>query len=227
MLLAIDTATQTLGLALYDGTTLIAEQTLYIGNQHSDVLAPMVEMLLTRAEITMDDLSMIAATRGPGIYRHLRVGIALAKGLAVGANLPLIGINTLDIIAASQTFTNSRHRLFCVLQGTRQTIIAGEYRVKKGRWQPIGEAVITTWDDLFTDLNKTLYYIAGEIDDRCYDAINSFEEQDNIALTLVDPIRRHRRTGFLAQLAWQRYHAGDAATFVPDAFDPIYLNLLD
>lgn len=225
MLLAIDTATKSLGLALYDGISLHAEQVWQIGNNHNALLASTVASLLATCDVAVNDLTAIAVAKGPGNYRHLRTGIAYAKGIAVGKQLPLIGISTLDIIASAQTFTNSRHRLFCVLQSSRERIIAGEYRVKKGQWRPMNAPEMTTWDDLFSNLNKTLYYVAGEVDETGREAIEAANEHEDVSITLVNAARGQRRAGFLAHVAWERYHAKGQDAFMPAKMTPTYVNL--
>ncbi|MEO1286376.1 MAG: tRNA (adenosine(37)-N6)-threonylcarbamoyltransferase complex dimerization subunit type 1 TsaB, partial [Chloroflexota bacterium] len=131
MLIAIDTATKYLGLALYDNQQLIAEQLWRTGNKHNLILAPSIQQMLDTCDVSPSDLTMVAVANGPGSYTGLRIGVALAKGLATVNQLPLIGISTLDIIAIGQHFSNTRHRLLAILPAGRGRIIAGEYRVKK------------------------------------------------------------------------------------------------
>ncbi|MEO0595618.1 MAG: tRNA (adenosine(37)-N6)-threonylcarbamoyltransferase complex dimerization subunit type 1 TsaB [Chloroflexota bacterium] len=223
MLLAIDTATKMLGLALHAGDTLIAEKMWRTGNKHNMILAPTIEHMLTICDVDKSDLTMIAVANGPGSYAGLRIGVALAKGMAAVKNLPLIGVSTLDIIAAGQTFTNTRHQLICVVQAGRKRIIAGVYQVKKGRWEAVETPEITTWADLLASLEGS-YYVAGEVDPAGREAIAMTEDNEELSVSLVEAARRARRTGFLAQEAWRRYHAGEPSDFLPAKLTPVYLN---
>ncbi|NJN55891.1 MAG: tRNA (adenosine(37)-N6)-threonylcarbamoyltransferase complex dimerization subunit type 1 TsaB, partial [Anaerolineae bacterium] len=83
MILAIDTATRWLGLALHNGTAVQAELGWRCQNNHTIELAPAIENLFQQTSITPADLSAITITIGPGSYSALRVGLALAKGLAL------------------------------------------------------------------------------------------------------------------------------------------------
>jgi tRNA threonylcarbamoyladenosine biosynthesis protein TsaB len=222
MLLAIDTATRFMSLALHDGTTLIAEQTWRIGNQHNTLLAVAVQHMLTVCEVTMPELSVIAVTHGPGSYSGLRIGVAFAKGVAAVNKLPLVGVSTLDMLVAGQPFQNTRYKLLAILQAGRGRIIAGEYRVKKGRWDAAAAMQITTWDALLQNLEGS-YYITGEVDDSGRQAIATAKQQA-ASLTLVDPATRTRRAGFLAQEAWRRYQAGQEGDFLPAKLMPMYMN---
>ena len=102
MLLAIDTATSLLGIALHDGDRLLAECTLVVDRSHSAVLAPMIKQIMERTGVTGDELTGLAVSVGPGSYTGLRIGVALAKGMAAARGLPLVPVTTLDTLAAGQ-----------------------------------------------------------------------------------------------------------------------------
>ena len=78
MLLAIDTTTRFVSIALYNGVEILAEQTWQSLNQHTEQLAPAVYHMMERAEIEMDELTGLGISTGPGSYTGLRIGIALA-----------------------------------------------------------------------------------------------------------------------------------------------------
>ena len=96
MLLAVDTSTAQLGLALYDGATVAAELTWTSRARHTVELAPALSGLMSRVGLSMSDLSALAVALGPGSFTSLRVGLAFVKGLALARKLPIIGVPTLD-----------------------------------------------------------------------------------------------------------------------------------
>jgi tRNA threonylcarbamoyladenosine biosynthesis protein TsaB len=221
MLLAIDTATKILALALHDGDTLIAEQMWHTANRHNTLLASSVQQMMEICNVSMTELTAIAVTIGPGSYTGLRIGVAFAKGMASANHLPLIGVNTLDSIAVAQAFHNTRHQLLTVIPAGRGRIIAGEYQVKKGRWEALNEPTIMTWDELLEGREGS-YYIAGEIDEKGREVIAAAQAND-MSVILLDAARRIRRAGFLAEEAWRRYHDGQAEDFFSAKLVPIYL----
>lgn len=224
MLLAIDTATKYLGLALHDGHTLLAEQAWRTGNRHNELLAVTIQQMLAASEVTVDDLTLIAVANGPGSYTGLRIGVAMAKGLASAKQLPLIGVSTLDALAAAQPFHHTRHRLIAVVEAGRGRVIAGTYHVKKGRWVAADEPDILRWEDLLDAEKLTeTYYITGEINELGLAAIDA-ARANQIAITLMHPAYRLRRAGFLAQEAWRKYEVGDAHDFAPAKLLPVYMN---
>jgi len=102
VLLAIDTATHLIGLALYDGTQVINQSVWTSDNYHTVELAPAIEKALKKSSIDHGDLGAIAVASGPGSFTGLRIGIALAKGLALVQQKPIIGVPTLDTLALAQ-----------------------------------------------------------------------------------------------------------------------------
>ncbi|NTW35799.1 MAG: tRNA (adenosine(37)-N6)-threonylcarbamoyltransferase complex dimerization subunit type 1 TsaB, partial [Syntrophobacteraceae bacterium] len=97
MILAVDTSTPQIGLALYDGARVLAES-LWISKARQTVeLAPAVAEMLARTGQTIAEVTALAVALGPGSFTSLRVGLSFVKGLALSRNLPLIGIPTLDV----------------------------------------------------------------------------------------------------------------------------------
>lgn len=96
--LAIDTATEVLGIALSTGGERRVT-TVRIGLKHSETLLPWIKFLIEDSGIKLDDLQLIVCSLGPGSFTGLRIGLATAKGLAAGSHCPLIGIPGLDALA--------------------------------------------------------------------------------------------------------------------------------
>jgi tRNA threonylcarbamoyladenosine biosynthesis protein TsaB len=199
MLLAIDTATRSMSLALHDGQVLLAEQTCVAGKQQNSQLAPTIDYLTTMCGITLADLKAVAVCQGPGSYTGLRVGVALAKGIATTARLPLVGITTLDIVAAGVTECNTRATLIAAVQAGRGRIIAAHYQRKANQWFSKTDPQITTWASLMAGLEAGTYFITGEIDDKAEAAMGN--APDGVVLKPVSVSNRARRAGNLAELA--------------------------
>jgi tRNA threonylcarbamoyladenosine biosynthesis protein TsaB len=99
-ILGIETATKAASVALIDETRLIAEYRLSLEQQHSEKLLPMIDILLKETQLSLSDISAIAVSTGPGSFTGLRIGLATAKGLAMGSPLPLLPVPTLEALAA-------------------------------------------------------------------------------------------------------------------------------
>jgi len=136
MLIAVDTSTAQVGLAVYDGDQVLGEMTWTTRQHHTTELASALSGLLNRCGVTMDMVHAAAVAIGPGSFTSLRVGLSLVKGIALARNLPVVGIPTLDVIAAAQPVTT--HPLIAVLQAGRKRIAIGGYQSDGVGWQAEG-----------------------------------------------------------------------------------------
>jgi tRNA threonylcarbamoyladenosine biosynthesis protein TsaB len=216
MLLAIDTSTAQIGLALYDGATVLAELVCTSKLRHTQELAPALAGLLARCGKTMQDVEALGAAIGPGSFTSLRVGLAFVKGLALARHLPLVGVPTLDVVAAS--VPPSDKKLAAVLQAGRGRLALVWYKPTENGWQADGPARVTTAEELEHKIRKPVL-ICGEMtaEDR-HILARKFKN-----VTLSSPAQCVRRPGILAEIAWTRWQAGqvDAAATLA----PVYLHV--
>jgi tRNA threonylcarbamoyladenosine biosynthesis protein TsaB len=108
ILLAIETATQRGSVALLRGSKVLASRSIGSDFEHSKTLNPQIDELLKSQGIQIDDVNAVAVSQGPGSFTGLRVGIAFAKGMAMGLNIPLIAIPTFDVLFEGWRQDNSR-----------------------------------------------------------------------------------------------------------------------
>lgn len=208
MLLAIDTASEQMSVALTSATEILAEHSWRSANHHTAELAPMAARMLHSSGVTAADLSAVAVAIGPGSYTGLRIGLAFAKGLALAQALPLIGVPTLDIIAYAQP--PSHRILLAVVRAGRGRIVVGEYESREGSWEPTGAPVLTNWLDVLENLPDG-HWLCGEID-------RDTRAQLEGRAWVCTPSQALRRAACLAELARMRLSAGhvaDAATLEP------------
>lgn len=100
LVLAIDTATKIGSVALYDDKIgVIGEINLYVKVNHSNVIMNAVDSLFKLSGLTIKDVDRIAVTIGPGSFTGIRIGTAIAKGLAYSLKKPIVGVNELDVLA--------------------------------------------------------------------------------------------------------------------------------
>ena len=103
LLLALDTSTRQASIALCSESELYGEYSWHISNNHSVELLVNIQRLVAECGKTMPDIEAVAVARGPGSFNGLRVALATAKTLAFALKIPLVGVGTLDIIAAQQS----------------------------------------------------------------------------------------------------------------------------
>jgi len=100
-LLAVDTALGACSVAVLDGAAVLAHQFLEMTRGHAEALAPMVDDTMRQAGVAFGALDRLAVTTGPGTFTGQRVGLAFMRGLRVGLKKPLIGVTTLEAMAAA------------------------------------------------------------------------------------------------------------------------------
>ncbi|HLF27063.1 MAG TPA: tRNA (adenosine(37)-N6)-threonylcarbamoyltransferase complex dimerization subunit type 1 TsaB [Anaerolineae bacterium] len=215
MLLAIDTATRYASLALHDGGAVRAEMTWEISDRHTVELMPRLAWMLEQVGLRAGALTGLAVSIGPGSFTGLRVGLAIAKGLALANSLPVVGIPTLDVVAYAQTV--HKGPLVAVLQAGRSKLAARRYRRARGAWRAQGEVMVTTVDRIGAEWTAPTW-LCGELSAAEREAIGA---RLGARVILVEPARSLRRAGFLAELGWQRLRTGDADDL--DALKPIYI----
>jgi tRNA threonylcarbamoyladenosine biosynthesis protein TsaB len=98
-ILGIETSGTLGGFAVVDEDRLICELVSDVTGRHVEHSVEMIDDLLSRSSLLLDDLDGVAVSLGPGSFTGLRVGLATAKGICLGSGLPLVGVPTLDCIA--------------------------------------------------------------------------------------------------------------------------------
>ena len=99
LILAIETATQSVGVALANERGVVAHLEVRQGRRHAETVVPAVEQLLAHAEASMAEITRIAVDVGPGLFTGLRVGVATAKAYALALDVPVVAISSLELVA--------------------------------------------------------------------------------------------------------------------------------
>jgi tRNA threonylcarbamoyladenosine biosynthesis protein TsaB len=161
--------------------------------------------------LKVKDLQALAVTTGPGSFTGLRIGLALAKGLALARHIPLIGVPTLDVLAASQPVQNLP--LVVLIQVGRGRLAAGRYTSNGNAWKAVSVIEVLAVEVLARRIQQPTL-VCGEI---------TAEERRILGrkrktVILASPAQSLRRPSFLGELAWQRWQSGqvdDPATLAP------------
>jgi tRNA threonylcarbamoyladenosine biosynthesis protein TsaB len=135
LILAFDCSSPTGSVALLEGPRVLARESLDPARRSARTLAPAIEQSLKIAGIQPRDVELIATTTGPGSFTGLRVGVTMAKTLAYALNCDLVGLNTLDVLAAQATqaeILGETGIIHAVLDAQRKELFAGRYQVSQG-----------------------------------------------------------------------------------------------
>lgn len=214
MLLAVDTSTRAMGIAIFDGHNVLSQESWQTSQHHTVELAQAVKNNINRIGVSVDDLTGLGVALGPGSFTGLRIGMAFMKGIAFHQQLPLVGIPTLDITAESQPVREAE--LAAVLKAGRDRYAVGWYRAEDGRWISRGRVDNFSLEELLEKIEGPIQ-IAGELSPETHRELS-----DNPHVSLASPVESYRSPAVLAQLAWSKWKKGDDGN--PAAISPIYLN---
>jgi len=127
--LAIETATDMCGLALLEDERLVSEMSFRHRMSLSQRLAPNLGHLLHDACQTLQEVDLIAVSTGPGSFTGLRVGVVMAKTLAWILSKPVVGVSTLEALAANASLWEAHNMLLCpIIHARRGEVYAAIYR---------------------------------------------------------------------------------------------------
>lgn len=131
LVLAIDTATKIGSVALYDDKIgVIGEINLYVKVNHSNVIMDAVDSLFKLSGLNIKDVDRIAVTIGPGSFTGIRIGTAIAKGLAYSLKKPIVGVNELDVLA--HMGENREDIIVPLIDARKERVYFSKYRYVDG-----------------------------------------------------------------------------------------------
>lgn len=134
-ILALDTATEACSAALLNQQQIDARFEI-APRDHTQRILPLVQELLLAQSLALSALDALAFGRGPGSFTGVRIGIGIAQGLALGANLPMIGVSSLATMAQGAWRLTGATRVLAAIDARMGEVYWAEYqRDEQGEWQ--------------------------------------------------------------------------------------------
>ena len=146
-LLALDTSTDLFSIAVRCGTETLQEHGPG-GANASTALIPAIQALLARAGMQLAELDAIVFGRGPGSFTGLRTACAVAQGLAFGASVPVLGVETLLAIAEEARAHAGVADVIALLDARMEQVYSAAYRFADGRWTRHGAIALAAPGDI-------------------------------------------------------------------------------
>ncbi len=210
-ILALETSSEFCSCALLCGEALLAREALAV-QKHSELLLPMVDELLAEGGFTLRDLSAIAFGAGPGSFTGLRIACGVAQGLALGLELPVVGVGTLEALAEQA----GGERVIAALDARMGEIYHGAYERDAGRWRAVRQPSLCQPQDA-PQVPEAKWTGCGS----GFDAHNELLRQryDGRLGSVVPGL--HPRAHEIARLAAPRLAAGEGVD--PAQAQPLYI----
>jgi tRNA threonylcarbamoyladenosine biosynthesis protein TsaB len=139
LILAFDCSSSFGSVAVSEGLQVLASEKLDPAKRSAQTLAPAIEQCLKAAGRNTREVQLIATTVGPGSFTGLRVGVTMAKTLAYALGCDLMGLNTLDVLAAQVVQAEIRGQtgiIHAVLDAQRKELFVGRYQTREGAVEP-------------------------------------------------------------------------------------------
>lgn len=164
-LLAIDTSTEVFAIAVQRGTHVL-EQHGPGGAQASATLIPAIQALLAQVKLPLNELDAIVFGRGPGSFTGLRTACAVTQGLAFGANVPVLPLDTLLAVADEARHLGGVTKVVALLDARMDQVYAGRYVFDGDDWTPQGPIVLAAPEDVVLPAGWALAGNAFDVHDK-------------------------------------------------------------
>ena len=164
-ILAMDTSTRSLTVALLRDYECIAEAGLEAERNHSLYLVPVIQQMIAEQGVALHQLQAIAVGVGPGSYTGVRIGVTVAKTMAWSLKIPVYGVSSLSAYAhaARATMMQAEDTYYLPLLDARRTqIYTALFRDRAGLWERVADDSIKLATDWFTHLEKVLLQDAAK-----------------------------------------------------------------
>lgn len=212
LVLAIDTATSSTGLALVKRKQIVTQTNWQTRHNQTVELLPRLENLLESAGLTLPEVDAVAVTRGPGSYNGVRVGIANAKGLAFALAKPLIGISTLE--AEARRFSVGGREVWSVLPLGHDYAVAA-FIMEGSRSRRIMTEQAMTPQQLAAALPEEAL-VTGELPERLLDLLR--QARPELEIAFESPLSRVAALGLLGLEYLEK-----GRTDTPESLQALYL----
>ena len=155
IVLGIDTATELVSVALVDGTEVLAASESQSDRRHAEDLTPMLQFVVQRAGIEFSEIDAVAADVGPGLFTGMRVGIAAAQALAQVLSVPLVGIDSLDVLVAGVGSVDEYDLVVPVIDTRRREVAWALHRTHgDGSIRRVAPPQVGTMEDLLAAVRE-------------------------------------------------------------------------
>lgn len=220
LLLAVDTATPRVSVALGRGGEVLGDVSLDGGRRHAEQLAPAVQYLCAELDVDLAHLAAIAVGLGPGLFTGLRVGVTTARVMAQSLRIPMIGVPSLDLIAYPLRHTS--RVVVPVVDARRDEVFFACYRPVQGGVQRITGYEVRSPRALAGELAALGEdaLVAGDGALRYRDELGALDRVE-----LAGPGAAPPSAAALVELATARYEREEFSA--PDEVHPLYLRRSD
>lgn len=212
-ILAIDTSNYTLGVALLEEDKVIGEYITNVKVNHSVRAMPAIQTLMKDCGVEPNQLTKIVVAKGPGSYTGVRIGVTIAKTLAWSLNIPIVGVSSLEVLAA-HTGRYFKGLVAPLFDARRGQIYTGLYQYQNGILETVIEdqnLLTVDWVEKLKSLNQPVLFVGNDLPIHREVIVSELKEQAFFA----DITEHNPRPAELGLLGRDR-QGEDIHSFVPN-----------
>lgn len=167
-ILNIETATKNCSVALAkDGETVLCKEVSEQGYSHAEKLHVFIEEVLKETGISVQDLKAIAVSKGPGSYTGLRIGVSTAKGLCYALGIPLISLDTLQVLSEQVHIESGL--IVPMIDARRMEVYSGVFDANHTKIMEVQAEVLT--EKSYAEISEPIYFV-GDCQEKCQTVLN-------------------------------------------------------
>ena len=155
-ILNLETATKNCSVSIsQNGQTILCKEMAEAGYSHAEKLHVFIEECIKESNISFKDLSAIAVSQGPGSYTGLRIGVSAAKGLCFALDLPLIAVDTLQVLASKLSITEGV--IIPMIDARRMEVYSAIFNSKSEKIREVQAEILT--ENSFEEISETIHFV--------------------------------------------------------------------
>ena len=209
-ILNIETATKNCSVSLAkNGETILCKEIAEQGYSHAEKLHVFIEEILKETSVTVQDLKAIAVSKGPGSYTGLRIGVSTAKGLCYALGIPLISVDTLQVLAKKVSIKNGL--IIPMIDARRMEVYSAVFDANHAKIMEVQAEVLT--EESYVEMTEPIYFI-GDCQEKCKTVL--IKENFHFLPEIVFPSANE-----ISALSYQKFTAADFEDVA--YFEPFYL----
>lgn len=221
-ILAIDTSSSICSVCITEDEKLLFKKELEDSNTHSQKLMPMIDTVLKKTNLNLEDMDLLACCIGPGSFTGIRIGIATIKAFADSLQIPVVGVNSLESLACNveSSYFNEEDQYICsLIDAKNENVYYGLFEDNKNHQKghlPVGTLATKTITDVITNLkqlDKPVIFVGDGASHYQY----RIQETIKKCTFVTDAF--HKQTSVsIAKCAFYNYldgHYGDSNSLVP------------
>lgn len=209
-ILNIETATKNCSVSLAkNGETILCKEIAEQGYSHAEKLHVFIEEILKEANINFSEIKAVAVSKGPGSYTGLRIGVSAAKGLCYALQIPLISIDTMQVLAKKAVVDDGL--IVPMIDARRMEVYSAVFDKNHNKINEVEAEVLT--ENSYQDFDQTVYFV-GDCQEKCQTVL----VKDNFKFLpeIIFPSANE-----MSQLSFEKFQNNDFEDVA--YFEPFYL----